>query len=99
MDPTVLGYLVLAGGGVLFAVAATFAVRAVSKLALSAPELTRRVAELEGLGGEFRLALWGKNLGDEEYIVHAFDLAGVAGAVHVVSAEPVSRDRVEYIWM
>lgn len=37
------------------------------------------LAEVDGLGGAFRFALWGKNLADEEYIVHGAHLGGFAG--------------------
>ncbi|MEH6569052.1 MAG: TonB-dependent receptor [Halioglobus sp.] len=37
------------------------------------------VAELAGLGGQFRLALWGKNLADEEYIEHGANYGSYTG--------------------
>lgn len=48
MDPTIATAAILVAGGVLFALVAVFAVRAVSRLALAAPETARRLAELEG---------------------------------------------------
>lgn len=37
------------------------------------------VADLAGLGGQFRLALWGKNLADEEYIQHGANFGSYTG--------------------
>ena len=37
------------------------------------------LAEVESLGGAFRFALWGKNLADEEYIMHGANFGAYTG--------------------